>query len=204
MAFIESPRFPEDISYGVSFGPEFSTSIASVISGREIRNQNRTRALCVGECSHALKTKAQFDVLLRFFRSMGGRFHAFRFKDWSDYICEAQHSRMTLISGNNYQLEKVYQAAIGFNEIRKISKPVVDTVTVFRTRSGTTTDITSTCVINFTTGVVTVSNHQAGDVYTWEGQFDVPCRFDSDRMAVNIPNPTGFDWGQIPIKEIIV
>ena len=204
MAFIESPRFPEDISYGVSFGPEFSTSIASVMSGREFRNRNRTRALCVGECSHALKTKAQFDNLLRFFRSMGGRFHAFRFKDWSDYICPVEQGRLALVSGNDYQMQKLYQAAIGFEEIRKITKPVAGTVQVFRTRSGTTTEITGASTVDHTTGIVTVTNHNIGDTYTWSGEFDVPCRFDSDRMAVNIERPGAYEWGNIPIREIIL
>lgn len=204
MAFIESPRFPEDISYGVSFGPEFSTSIATTVSGREVRNRNRTRALCVGECAHALKTKAQFDTLLKFFRSMGGRFHAFRFKDWSDFNCAANESSMTLISGNNYQMNKVYQTAIGFSEVRKITKPVAGTISIFRTRSSTTTDITGTSTIDTTTGVVTVTSHVAGDIYTWSGEFDVPCRFDTDRMAVNIERPGAFEWGQIPIKEILL
>lgn len=202
MAFIESPRFPEEISYGVSFGPEFSTSIATSQSGFEVRNRNRSRGLCVGECSHALKTKAQLDELLTFFRSMGGRFHSFRFKDWADYQCTAAQSKMTLISTGVYQMYKVYEAAIGFSEDRKISKPVTGTVTIFRTRSAVTTNITGSSSINFTTGAVTVTGHVAGDVYTWSGEFDVPCRFDTDRMSINIENPTGYDWNQIPIKEI--
>jgi len=204
MAFIESPRFPEDISYGVTFGPEFSTSISQTIGGQEMRNRNRTRALCVGECSHALKTKQQLDTLLTFFRSMGGRFHAFRFKDWGDFTCEVAQGTLTLVSGSNYQMFKAYQAAIGFNELRKITKPVSGTIQIFRTRASVTTNITGTSTINHTTGVVTVTSHQAGDTYNWSGEFDVPCRFDSDRMAVNIENYGGYNWGQIPIKEVLL
>ncbi len=204
MAFIESPRFPEDISYGVTFGPEFSTTIAQTVGGQEIRNRNRTRALCVGECAHALKTKAQFDNLLKFFRSMGGRFHAFRFKDWSDYACDVSQGTLTLVSGSSYQMNKVYQSAVGFSELRKITKPVSGTIAIFRTRSGTTTNITGSSTIDTTTGLVTITGHVSGDVYTWSGEFDVPCRFDTDRMAVNIERYGAYEWGQIPIKEIII
>lgn len=206
MAFIENPRFPEDISFGVSFGPEFSTSIADNQSGNEFRNRNRIRGKCVGECSHALKTQTQLNSLLKFFRAMGGRFHGFRFKDWSDYQCDVTDSLMieTEPDSEQYQMYKVYEAAIGFSEIRKISKPVVGQVQVFRTRDTVTTDITGTSSVNFTTGVVTVTGNEEGDVYTWSGEFDVPCRFDTDRMAVSIQEFGAYSWGQIPIKELLL
>lgn len=208
MAFIESPRFPEDISFGVSFGPEFSTSIAENQSGKEFANRNRVRGRCIGECSHALKTQTQLNTLLKFFRSMGGKFHKFRFKDWSDYQCDVADSLMMELTEsetpNQYQMYKVYEAAIGFSEVRKISKPVVGQVQIFRTRSATTTDITGASSIDYTTGIVTVADHEVDDVYTWSGEFDVPCRFDTDRMAVNIQEFGAYSWGQIPIREVLL
>lgn len=206
MAFIESPRFPEDISFGVSFGPEFSTSIAENQAGNEFRNRNRIRGRCVGECSHALKTQTQITALLKFFRSMGGKFHGFRFKDWADYTCSEAESLMieTETDSGQWQLYKTYEAAIGFSEIRKISKPVSGQVTIYRTRSSTKTNITGSSSINYTTGVVTITGHVAGDVYTWEGEFDVPCRFDTDRMPISIPEFGAYSWGQIPIKELLL
>lgn len=205
MAFIETPRFPEDISYGVNFGPEFSTSIAQTVSGQEIRNRNRLRALCSGDCSHGLKTREQFDNLLKFFRSMGGRFHAFRFKDWSDFSCSIDQGILVATTVvNEFQMYKLYEAAIGFSEQRKISKPIAETVAVFRTRSSATTDVTSECVIDATTGKITISTDLTGDTYTWQGEFDVPCRFDTDKMAVSIDQPTGYTWDQIPVKELLL
>jgi uncharacterized protein (TIGR02217 family) len=49
---------------------------------------------------------------------------------------------------------------------------------------------------------------QASDALTWAGQFDVPCRFDTDRMvATAISKSAGqlvIDWDSIPIVEIRV
>lgn len=206
MAFLENPRFPDDIAYGVRFGPEFSTSISTTISGREARNRNRQRALCVGDCSHGLKTKEQFKVLLSFFRSMGGRFHGFRFKDWSDFNCSRNEGILQVVSeqANTFQMFKIYQAAIDFNELRKISKPVTGTVSVFRNRLGVVTEITDDVTIDFTTGVITIPDHLEDDTYTWGGEFDVPCRFDTDVMNASIEDVEAYSWGSIPIKEILL
>jgi uncharacterized protein (TIGR02217 family) len=47
---------------------------------------------------------------------------------------------------------------------------------------------------------------QATDTLTWAGEFDVPCRFDTDRMIGTIVSRSGgqlvIDWESIPIIEI--
>lgn len=129
MAFLESPRFPAGISYGVTFGPRFVTGIGVNQGGYESRNRVRTRALCEGECAHAIRTAAELAVLITFFRSVGGQWAGFRFKDWADYLLLYADSALTLVDGtvNQYQLNKVYRVAAGFEEIRRIQKPVTGT-----------------------------------------------------------------------------
>lgn len=128
--FMESPRFPEDISSGVSFGPEFVTVVSGNQAGFESRNRVRSRALCRGECAHAVRLAAQLTTLLTFFRSVGGRHAGFRFKDWSDFVLLDADSNLSLVAGtvSQYQINKLYRAAAGFEEIRIIKKPVVGTV----------------------------------------------------------------------------
>ena len=43
---------------------------------------------------------------------------------------------------------------------------------------------------------------QASDALTWSGQFDVPCRFDTDQMQIGLEAYNRFDWDQIPVMEI--
>lgn len=203
MSFIETPRFPDGISYGAAGGPEYQTDIVTVNSGYESRNVNWSQAKGPYDVGYRLRTKVQTSDLIAFFRSVKGRAHGFRFKDWSDYEVDQSNGVLTLISAGVYQLAKSYSAG-ALGEIRTIKKPVAGTVAIFRTRSGTTTNITGSSVINTVTGRVTISGHAGGDTYAWSGEFDVPCRFDTDRMQVEVAGPENYSWGSIPIVEIRV
>jgi uncharacterized protein (TIGR02217 family) len=171
MAFMESPRFPDDLSTGVSFGPEFVTSVAATQSGAESRNRVRSRALCVGECAHAVRTVEQLRPLLAFFRSVGGRAVGFRFKDWSDFALVDAESLLLLVAGtvNQYQITKLYQAAVGFEERRPIRKPVAGTV-VLRDSGAVVTagPGAGEYAVDTTTGIVTLvaSQSRAGSSHT--------------------------------------
>ena len=85
MAFIETPRFPEDISFGATFGPGYSTDIVSTSSGFEQVNQNWDGSLMGGDVSHGVKTPAQMKTLNTFFRIAKGKANSFRFQDKLDY-----------------------------------------------------------------------------------------------------------------------
>ncbi len=97
MAFRETPRFPDDISYGVDFGPEFNTIISINNAGDEARNSNWSQARSRGNASHGVRTAAQSTALISFFRVMMGRLHGWRFKDWSDFTDDGA-GIVTLIS----------------------------------------------------------------------------------------------------------
>lgn len=210
MASLESPRFPEDISYGVTFGPEFVTEVASLPNGTEARDRMRTRALCVGECAHGVKTMEELKVLHKFFRSMGGRFHTFRFKDWTDFVCLDEDGSVIVVDANNiptgassgtrFQLCKDYEAAIGFSEKRYIKKPIA---TGFVLKESGVTLTGGAYTLDATTGIIVTSGSKTVASLSWSGQFDVHCRFDTDRMAVSLEDLDAHTWGQIPIKEVL-
>lgn len=283
--FMESPRFPVDISYGVRFGPEFITEIAPSRSGREQRNRVRTRALCSGDCAKTIQTAAQLATLITFFRSVGGRWLGWRFKDWSDYQLAVADSLFTLVAGtvNQYQLNKLYKAAVSYQEIRKLQKPVSGTFALFDTAVSVAAGAgAGQYAIDTTTGIITlvasqanaISSHTIGaahvfvltgafspqptvgqyvaasgvtgtaaatlnglrhvitnvsgtsitvstvttgltasggtlSLYRQEAnltascEFDVPCRFETDRLAAGIENFGSYSWQQVPIMEII-
>ena len=93
------------------------------------------------------------------------------------------------MSTDVYQLQRLY--VFGSRTFtRPIYKPVSGKVTVFRTRSGTTTTITPS-IIDLTLGRVTVTGHVGGDTYSWTGEFDVPVAFTSDMMEAVIENKNG-------------
>jgi uncharacterized protein (TIGR02217 family) len=188
--FYESPRFPEAIAYGSSGGPGYSTDVITLNSGFEQRNANWSVGRAGYDVSHGLKTQADMNALVAFFRLMKGRAHGFRFKDWLDYT-DGGNGVFAQISATTFQMQKKYLAGSNF-ELRDIRKPVAGTIVI-------TGGVGA--ALNTTTGIVTVSS---GTPISWTGQFDVPCRFDTDHMKVDFADYAAYTWGGIPIVEIRV
>ena len=161
MAFMETPRFPDDIAQGSVGGPGYSTDVTVMFSGHEARNINWSRARGRWEASSAVRTAADFDAVRDMFRMARGRAHGFRFKDWGDYDVTTDEGVLTLVAGSLYQLVKRYGSG-DQAESRVITKPVAGSVTVYRTRAEVTAAITVT--LDTTTGGVTASFAMLGDL----------------------------------------
>lgn len=194
MAFIESPRFPENISFGVTGGPDFLTDVVIVNSGVEYRNQVRSLELGSWDVAHAARLPAQYDPLKAFFRIAAGKANAFRFKDWQDYAATSLEGVFTLLTSTTFQMWKRYTSGATTYD-RRIQKPVSGTVTV---TGGTVSSI------DYTTGIVTMTS---GTPTAWAGEFDVPARFDTDQMRGEIIDRNGtsgfvIGWESIPIVEV--
>ncbi len=188
MSFFEL-QFPPDISYGATGGAGFQTDIIVVNSGFEQRNATWADSRCIFDVSHGVKTQTQLNELIAFFRVMKGRANGFRFKDWSDFSVATGQGIFTTLTATTFQMYRRYTTS-GNNHDRKITKPVNGTIVVTG-GSGVS--------INYTTGVVTVTS---GTPTEWTGEFDVPCRFDTDQMKVGLENYNIYSWGNIPVVEI--
>lgn len=199
MSFFED-RLPECFSFGARGGPVFSTEVVKTQGGQRYANKNWTMPIHRYDVSEAIKTEEDFETIRAFFYNVSGQYDGFRFKDWADYRATAQP--LSLISGSIYQLNRAYvRGSRTFT--RKITKPV-DSITVYRTRSGATSAISPT--ISYTTGQVTVSGHAGGDTYSWTGEFDVPVAFSSDMLEAVIENKNDgaflIRWPSIQVEEI--
>ena len=199
MAFIET-RFPEDISYGSSGGPEFSTDIVATQSGYEQRNANWVAARAGYNVAHGVKTQAQLDALIAFFRARRGQADGFRFKDWADYSAAAQVIGIgdghTLI----FQLVKNY-ASGGVMVSRGISKPVAGTVAVYLNGAAQG----SGWSVDTATGLVTFAAAPGNGVaVTADFEFDVPVRFATDRLSASLDAYGIHSWRDIPLVELRV
>lgn len=199
MSFVEV-RFPEAISYGSSGGPEYSTEVVATAGGHEQRNVNWQSARARYNVAHGVKTQSQLDSLIAFFRARKGRAHGFRFKDWSDYRASAQ----ALGTGNGatptFQLVKKYTNG-NVTETRTVTKPVTGTVSVYLNAvlqaSGWS--------VNTATGVVTFSSAPgSGVAVTADFEFDVPARFDTDRLSTVLDAYGVYSVLDVPIVEIRV
>ena len=195
MAFIEAPRFPDAISYEAVGGPGWLTDVVVVNSGAEQRNQVWSQARCSFDVSHAARLPAAYKPLQAFFRVVGGRRDGFRFKDWTDYQASdaAGTGTFQMLTATTFQMYKRYFSGSTY-EYRKITKPISGTVVVTGGVSPS---------VEYTTGVVTVAS---GTPTSWTGEFDVPCRFDTDQMRGEVISRSGSNlvmgWSSIPIVEI--
>lgn len=139
MSFMESPRFPTDINYSVVGGPMYKTHIVVKNSGFENANSVWPEGRHEYDVVYAVKDQATIESLLDFYHAMKGRFHQFRFKDFSDFKSVPIDSSISAldqpmqgdVDGVNatYQLLKQYNQGT-FTTIRSIRKPVAGTVIV--------------------------------------------------------------------------
>lgn len=193
-------QFPTDISYGVHGGATFSTEVAVTDSGYEQRNCNWENSKAIYEISHAIKSQAQMDILIAFFRARKGKAIGFRYKDWVDYKGNQQVIGYGDGEAFVFQLIKNYQNG-DIIEKRLITKPVVNTVLVYIDDK----PISSGVVIDYTTGQIFFDEAPiAGAYITADFEFDVPVRFDTDQLDITIESFGVFSWNDIIIKEIIV
>jgi uncharacterized protein (TIGR02217 family) len=159
---------------------------------------SRQRRRARYDVSTGIKNRTQAADVISFFRARKGRAYGFRFKDWSDYRVTGQ-----LIGAGNgtqtaFQLTKTYTSG-GENETRPLKKPVSGTLKIYKDSvlqsSGVSVDH-NTGLVTFTTAPAT------GVLITADCEFDVPVRFDTDRLAIRIQSHELFVWDQIPLVEI--
>jgi uncharacterized protein (TIGR02217 family) len=191
-------RFPDNIAYGATGGPEFATTVVVTGAGHEQRNVNWAEARGRWDVASGLKNQTQLDKLIAFFRARKGRAYGFRFKDWTDYKADGEFIGTGDEAETMFQLVKHYPSG-GVVEVRTVTKPVASTAQIYlggvEQLSGWSVDVT--------TGIVTFSSPPATGVdVTADFEFDVPVRFDTDHMAVTIENFRLHRWQQIPIVEL--
>ncbi|MBZ0130454.1 MAG: DUF2460 domain-containing protein [Rhodobacteraceae bacterium] len=188
MAFHEI-RFPDNISRGARGGPERRTQVVELASGDEERNASWVNSRRRYDAAYGVRRSDDLAAVVAFFEARNGRLYGFRWKDWGDYksclpsgIPAAGDQLIGTGDGTatEFQLAKAYSSGAQ-TWARSITKPVAGTVTVaidgIVQASGWSIDAT--------TGLVTFSAAPAsGTAITAGFEFDVPVRFDTDRLDV--------------------
>ncbi len=199
MGFVEV-RFPEEIAYGSAGGPEYATDVVMTESGHEQRNINWLEARARYNVAHGVKTQAQLDALIAFFRARKGRAIGFRFKDWGDYQGINQFIGTGTGATTQFQLVKRYTSG-GVEEVRTIRKPVQSTLKLY---FNSVLQLSGVSIDN-NTGVVTLTPAPANGVtITADFEFDVPVRFDTDRLSASLDAYGVHSWHDIPLVELRV
>jgi len=208
MAFIETPRFPDDISYGSTGGPSWNTDILILKSGYESRNANWQQMRYRYNAAMGVRDNSQLDDLIHWFNAMQGRQHGFRFKDWTDYTS----SELGVVTSELDQLLGTGTGAVTtFQVVKKyIQGAQSRSRTITKLVSGTVkvalNDVlqSSGYTVNYNTGVITFSTAPANGITVKAGyEFDVPARFDIDQLSISIEH---YQTGSlsVPIIELRV
>jgi uncharacterized protein (TIGR02217 family) len=208
MSFHET-RFPTAISRAAHGGPERRTDVIVLGSGAEERNARWADSRRSYNAGYGVKSLDDLHAVIAFFEERRGRLHGFRWRDPTDWKSCAPEDIPSAVdqpigTGDGttaaFQLTKTYGAS--FNPwTRAITKPVAGTVViavdaVVQTPGTAFTVDTATGLVAFQPGHV-----PAADAAITAGfEFDVPVRFDTDKLEINLQ---GFRHGAIPSIPIV-
>lgn len=207
MAF-DNVRFPTTISRGSSGGPERRTDVVTTASGREERNSRWANSKRRYEAGFGVKSLDDIHTVVTFFEERRGRLYAFRWKDHADFkscaasaIVGASDQQIGVGDGvtTSFQLIKNYGTGLR-NYARTINAPIAGTVVL--AVNGT---LNSFFTIDAQTGIVTfTAGHipPVGAVVTAGFEFDVPVRFDSDAITINLAHFSAGEIPHIPLIEV--
>lgn len=208
MAF-HQVRFPLDIALGAQGGPQRLTDVVTLASGREERNSRWAGSRRRYNAGYGVKSRADMLAVLAFFEERRGRFHSFLWRDALDWTSSpdggdptATDQQIGIGDGSRtaFQLIKRYGAVFDPYE-RRISKPVAGSVLVAVDGAALGHGAFS---VDLLTGVVTLGDApEDGAAVTAGFAFDVPVRFDTDRLDIEL---SGFDAANaphIPLIEVL-
>lgn len=211
MTVFHETLFPLDIALHSAGGPERRTDIIGFGSGREERNARWAQSRRRYDAGYGVKTLGALQSVVAFFEERRGRLYGFRWRDRLDCSSAAFGAAESPLdqrigTGNgttaSFQLTKTYGSAFA-PYTRIVNKPVSGSVRV--AVGGTERATGFAC--DAATGVVTFAAGQipaAGAAVTAGFSFDVPVRFDTDYLEVDLSAFAAGAIPKIPLVEIRV
>ena len=205
-------RFPTAISFGATGGPERTTEIVRLTSGHESRNARFAGSRHRYDVGTGLRSRADLYEIVAFFEARRGPLHAFRFRDPFDMKSCPPDQTVSAVdqqlgigdgAGDRFPLVKRYGDVAGAYE-RPIRKPVADTLVVavygvvVETAHVTFDDATGEIV--FAPEAVPAEGAEITAGY----EFDVPVRFDTDRIEIGVADFRAGRIPTIPLVEVVL
>ena len=204
-------RFPADLSFGAVGGPERRTDIVELTSGFEERNTPWAQSRRRYDAGLGLRSLDDLEALIAFFEARRGQLYGFRWKDWADFKSCApsktpRENDQVIATGDGetrvFQLIKTYRSGDA-SYARPIKKPVPGTVVTavqsVERREGVHFEVDTE------TGLVTFDEPPLqGAAITAGFEFDVPVRFDTDRINVSVSSFRAGPAPDVPVVEVRV
>jgi uncharacterized protein (TIGR02217 family) len=203
-------EFPRKLSYGMTGGNTFSTTVNKGFSGYEQRNKNWKSSLSKwtvsvhsqqgAEANGNVSFITDFDLLRDFNLVVTGQGDAFRLFEPTDYSLSLASGTGILAApdGTNkiFQITKTYKIG-GRAYIRNIKKPITPSVTDYLGNAlsntltvyvnGVPQTLGSAYTVDYTTGLITFTTAPTlGQIVACDCQFHYPVRFNSDEFKAVI------------------
>ncbi len=209
LAGFHDVRFPTAVSFGATGGPERRNEIVTLTSGHEKRNARFAQSRHRYDAGTGVRSLADLYEIVDFFEARRGSLHAFRFRDpfdmkscRGDLTPSAADQLLGTGDGGRtrFALVKRYGDGAGAYA-RPIRKPVLPSLLV--AVAGVTVASPAAYSFDGATGEIVFAPSAmpaAGQAVTAGFEFDVPVRFDTERLEVGI---SAFKAGKIPSIPLI-
>jgi uncharacterized protein (TIGR02217 family) len=204
-------RFPANLSFGSVGGPERRTEIVTLANGFEERNSPWAHARRRYDAGVGLRSLDDVEALIAFFEARRGQLAGFRWKDWADFkSCLASgtvgHEDQVIGLGDGvravFAMTKTYRSGLQ-TYVRPIVKPVIGTVRVAVAGDPKVDGLEYT--VDGATGLISFAVPPAIGVQVTAGfEFDVPVRFDTDRIQTSVQSFQAGEVPNVPVVEVRV
>jgi uncharacterized protein (TIGR02217 family) len=203
--------FPLDIALKSAGGPERRTDIVSFGSGREERNARWAHSRRRFDAGYGVKTLTALQEVVAFFEERRGQLYGFRWRDRLDHSSAQPGAAVSPLdqplgvgdgARATFQLTKTYGGTHA-PYMRPVTKPVPGSVRVAVAGSEVGAGTAFTCdtasgLVTFLPGHIPAS----GAAVTAGFLFDVPVRFDTDYLEVDLSAFAAGAIPKIPLVEI--
>jgi uncharacterized protein (TIGR02217 family) len=209
MVFFLNERFPPAVAFGALGGPERRTDVVQLASGFEARNARWADSRRRYDASTGIRSLADLRTVLALFEKARGRLYGFRFRDPFDHASRSDTSLPGAFdqvvgtgdgSSDRFALVKAYgSGASGYLRPITLPDPASLKVAVAGVPVAMGTDVS----LDADSGelVFAVPPEPSSEV-TAGFLFDVPVRFDTDRLEVSLTHFEAGDIPSIPLVEI--
>lgn len=204
-------RFPASLSFGAIGGPERRTEIVTLANGFEERNTPWAHSRRRYDAGMGLRSLDDLSLLVAFFEARQGQLFGFRWKDWGDFkscapcdVPTAKDQSLGIGDGekDQFQLTKDYPSGQQCYA-RLITKPVLGTVRV--SVGGDEVADTIDYHVDIETGIVHFDVPPSDGAEINAGfEFDVPVRFDADRIQTSVSSFQAGEAPSVPVIEVRV
>lgn len=196
--------FPLSVGFGARGGPLRLTEIVERASGFEERNSPWSQSRRRWDAGPGIRSQDDLATLVSFFEERRGPLYAFRFRDPIDFKSCLPSGTISMDDQNigtgdgtltTFNLTKTYgSGATAY--VRSITHPDPGSLLVAIDGILTAVTLGSSGEIEFATPPANGAQITSGY------EFDVPVRFDTDRLDISLDSFDGGDAGPVPLVEV--